>query len=71
MLIKEVGIIKRLLWIVWISCYLGLSKLLRQNTTGWVAFKQQECISHGSGGCKSKTKVPADSGSGEDTESGS
>lgn len=38
---------------------LSLFSLLEQNTTVWVAHKQQKCISHSSGGWWSEISVPA------------
>ena len=49
--------------IVVVVC-LSLFGLLQQNTTDWVAYKQQKFISHSSGGWKSESRVLAWSGLG-------
>lgn len=48
-----------------IGSYLSQFELLWQNTTNWVACKQQKCISHHSGTWESEIRVPALLGSDE------
>ena len=43
--------------------YLSPRRLVWQNTTGWVTYKQQKFISHGSGGWKRKIKASGGQGS--------
>ena len=47
------------------GCFLGAFRLLYQNPTGWVACKQQKCISHSSGSWEVHTKALANSACGD------